>query len=48
MPEHEKEAWLEYQCAIGALENIDGRDDDCQFHAISGMCVPALAQALFC
>ena len=38
MPEHEKEAWLEYQCAIGALENIDGRDDDCQFHATSSDC----------
>ena len=38
MPEHEKEAWLEYQCAIGALENIDGRDDDCQYHETSSGC----------
>ena len=38
MPEHEKDAWLDYCYAIGAMENIDGRDDDCQYHETSSGC----------
>ena len=38
IPEHEEDAWLDYCYAIGAMENIDGRDDDCQLHETSFGC----------